>query len=41
VLPFVGLSGGQVASDFHLTETSVREWVKQAEGMPGRARTAA
>jgi transposase len=28
-------SAGQVAKDFDLTETAVREWVKQAERDPG------
>jgi transposase len=31
-------SVGQVASDFDLTETSVREWVKQAERDAGTRR---
>jgi transposase len=28
-------SVGQVARDFDLTETPVREWVKQGSAMPG------
>ena len=31
---------GQVARDFDLTETAVREWVRQAERAPGRVATA-
>ena len=34
-------SVGQVARDFDLTETAVREWVKQAEATPTPAATAA
>jgi len=30
-------SAGQVAMDFDLTEIAVREWVKQAERVPGQA----
>jgi len=33
-------SVGQVAKDFELTETAVREWVKQAERDAGTARMA-
>ena len=34
-------SVGQVARDFDLTETAVREWVKQAERTPGPGTTGA
>lgn len=31
---------GQVARDFDLTETAVREWVRQTERTPGRVAAA-
>ncbi len=34
-------SAGQVAPDFDLTETAVREWSGKPSGMPGTGRTAA
>jgi transposase len=33
-----GWSVGQMARDFDLTETAVREWVKQAERKPSKRR---
>ena len=33
-----GKSVGQIAKELDLTETALREWVRKAEGTPGRSR---